>query len=371
MAESYPDQVWPSDGDIEALDGSTDEKTGLPYVAKGTSPTASPSLEVQYNRRLQRQNEILANKNRLRVVETDTLEISVFPGSYTLGGQRKTFEGGSSSVPASSTRYAYLDSSNQLQVAASEPSDLTSFLPLAKVVASGTTMTITDRRCLAEYHVPQIESSADITGTPNAAFQIDDDNSGPKLKHDSGELQVRNAADDDDADLKCGTLDVVDEVQIGGVTAINGSGEATAVATGTVDAGQIVAEAVTGSKLSATLKNMVGQAALSVGSESSDDIDVTVQLKDAIGNDVAQEHLMRLWVGDAVKGGECATAPSGGISVQTGTLLNTITAGKQVEVISDTNGTIVLRLTDTGTPTFYLMTEFDGKVYASSAITFA
>ncbi len=40
------------------------------------------------------------------------------------------------------------------------------------------------------------------TGTPETTFQIDDDNSGPKLKNSAGEMQIRNAADDAYADLR-------------------------------------------------------------------------------------------------------------------------------------------------------------------------
>lgn len=44
------------------------------------------------------------------------------------------------------------------------------------------------------------------TGTTSSTFQIDNDATGPKLKNDSGELQVRNAADDAYADLRVKNL---------------------------------------------------------------------------------------------------------------------------------------------------------------------
>lgn len=45
-----------------------------------------------------------------------------------------------------------------------------------------------------------------ITGTLSTTFQIDSDASGPKLKNNAGILEVRNAADDDYADIKCHSL---------------------------------------------------------------------------------------------------------------------------------------------------------------------
>ena len=84
-----------------------------------------------------------------------------------------------------------------------------------------------------------------------------------------------------------------------------------------------------------------------------------------------QKRLVRAWIGDAVEGVEAATAPSGGVAVQTGGLLQTVTTGKHLLVITDATGAAVIRLSESGTPTFYLMVEFDGKVFSSSGITFA
>jgi len=47
----YPNEVWPAETTVLQVDGTTDIRTGLPFIAKGTGPTSSPSYEVQYNRR--------------------------------------------------------------------------------------------------------------------------------------------------------------------------------------------------------------------------------------------------------------------------------------------------------------------------------
>jgi len=44
------------------------------------------------------------------------------------------------------------------------------------------------------------------TGTTSGTFQLDSGNSGPKLKNNAGEVQIRNATDDDFADLRIKNL---------------------------------------------------------------------------------------------------------------------------------------------------------------------
>ena len=90
---TYPNERFPGDSTIEALDGTTDALTGLSYVAKGVNPTSTPAYEVQYNRRLQRQNAILASARQGMVVDEGSLKIGVYPIDYTLGGTRKNFAG--------------------------------------------------------------------------------------------------------------------------------------------------------------------------------------------------------------------------------------------------------------------------------------
>ena len=45
-----------------------------------------------------------------------------------------------------------------------------------------------------------------LTGTTNQTFHVDSDGAGPKLKNSSGELQVRNAADNAFANFRCANL---------------------------------------------------------------------------------------------------------------------------------------------------------------------
>lgn len=152
---TYPNEIWPPDSAIEALDGTIDAATGLPYVAKGTGPTSSPSYEVQYNRRQLRQNGILAPWRQGMVVDEGGLRIGVYPVGFTLGGVHRSYDGASGiTVPDEVTRVVYLDGAGALQVAEAWPDDPGTYLPLAEVVTEAGAMTIEDRRTLAAFHVP-------------------------------------------------------------------------------------------------------------------------------------------------------------------------------------------------------------------------
>jgi len=113
-------------------------------------------------------------------------------------------------------------------------------------------------------------------------------------------------------------------------------------------------------------------ASLSVGAEGgSDDIIVTIQIKDAQGNNLSKEVLLECWVADSATGWECSTAPDGGVSVTTGVAADVLTAGKRLRLITTAGGAGAVQLIDSGTPTYYLRVKVGDKVYTSGAITFA
>lgn len=161
---TFPSEQFPGDSTVEALDGTTDTLTGLPYVAKGVNPTSSPSYEVQFNRRLQRQNTILSPWRQGAVVDEGSLKIGVYPIDYTLGGQRQSYAGATNqAVPDDSTRYVYLDSANTLQIQAAWPTDISSFVPLAEVVTVAGVTNITDKRIETGFFIAAAEPTAGLT----------------------------------------------------------------------------------------------------------------------------------------------------------------------------------------------------------------
>ena len=151
---TYPNEIWPADAVVESLDGTIDAATGLPYIAKGTGPTSLPSLQVQYNRREQRCNAVLAGWRQGMVIDEGSFHVGVYPIRYALGGQYKSFDGATGvAVPADASKMIYLNSANALVVADAWPADLATFLPLATVDTHNGHTTIADARGYAVFNV--------------------------------------------------------------------------------------------------------------------------------------------------------------------------------------------------------------------------
>lgn len=110
---------------------------------------------------------------------------------------------------------------------------------------------------------------------------------------------------------------------------------------------------------------------LTPAAESSDNIDVTIQVKNTkAAADLEEERILEVWLADTATGWECATAPTGGISVQTGVAADVATAGKRIRVITDATGTAVIRVTESGAKSFFVRVREASKVFTQE-ITFA
>lgn len=104
-------------------------------------------------------------------------------------------------------------------------------------------------------------------------------------------------------------------------------------------------------------------------------IAVTVRLVDADGKRLSGAVVLDCWLSDASAGtGVSTTAPNGGVAMgATGTIVKAFAADKDWKVSFGTDGSAVFNITDSGTPTFYLVIQnpATGKITVSSAITFA
>ena len=130
MPLTFPNPVFPSDVAVEALDGTTHQRTGLVFVPKGAGPSSSPTLEVQVNRNLDRRHALVTESNALRAVDEVALLVGVYPGFYTLGGASKEFNGFTGqSLTDNAVNWVWIDASNALVVATSNfPVDLDTFV---------------------------------------------------------------------------------------------------------------------------------------------------------------------------------------------------------------------------------------------------
>jgi hypothetical protein len=164
MSWIFPNEVWPSDAEVDVLDGTVDLHTGLPYIAKGTSPTSSPSYAIQYNRLQQRLKHILAPLRQGMVVREGGLNIGVYPIYFTQSGYHKLFEGATGvAVPDNADMVVYIDGNANLQIANTWPEDVTSYLPLATISTSNGNLSLADRRPFSLFHVPSVSAGSALS----------------------------------------------------------------------------------------------------------------------------------------------------------------------------------------------------------------
>lgn len=148
----YPSESWPSDVTIQALNGLTDDATGLPFVAQGVNPNSTPSLRVQFHRMQERLARIVEQVCELRVVQVGALAIGVFPGRFTIRGTAYAFAGDASLVGADGVAfsdgddiyYLWIDATNAIRMATDAtgwPADGSTCVPLAMVTVVSSAIT--------------------------------------------------------------------------------------------------------------------------------------------------------------------------------------------------------------------------------------
>ena len=123
------------------------------------------------------------------------------------------------------------------------------------------------------------------------------------------------------------------------------------------------------------LQNTHLDATITVGTENTNAINVAVQLKsDKAQAAIATRRVLDVYISGVNTGADIVgTAPNGGVAIGTnGKILASVVADKYFKVVCNTSGQFDLTLTDSGTPTFYLVVVMpNGRLVISSAITFA
>lgn len=130
--------------------------------------------------------------------------------------------------------------------------------------------------------------------------------------------------------------------------------------------GNLVA-AASGSNIELSPK--CAHAVITVGDETTNVRPITIQLKDANGDDVTVGEVVKIYMfTDATRIALATTGGSTGIAIGTdGSILRTITAKKQFEVISEADGDIDLTWTDTATESVVLGVQLPSGVWVMSA----
>ncbi|MGV3723016.1 MAG: hypothetical protein ACO1SX_19120 [Actinomycetota bacterium] len=101
---------------------------------------------------------------------------------------------------------------------------------------------------------------------------------------------------------------------------------------------------------------------LSAAVQAGDVRTVTLQLQDLNGDPLAVRREVRLIVCDSAYDAECASAPSGGVDLTGYTIRETVTADKQLVVLTDANGELVFDVEESTAKTFYIEASVGGRV---------
>ena len=118
----------------------------------------------------------------------------------------------------------------------------------------------------------------------------------------------------------------------------------------------------------------VAGATITVGAESSDTINVGIQLTKSDGDDIATVGIVEAYLSDSATGdGLTATAPDGDIAIGTdGTILFESVTDKVFKLQSEADGDIDLDIGEAAGGTWYLILLLPtGEKVISDAITFA
>lgn len=118
---------------------------------------------------------------------------------------------------------------------------------------------------------------------------------------------------------------------------------------------------------------MPTNATISVGTEGTNAISVTIQLVDGNGDNLTAIAGFSWYLsGDSAGAAIVGTAPNGGTAIGASGKIAEVVAEKAGYLLTDATGKAIITITDSTTPTFYLVIILpNGKVVISSAITFA
>lgn len=117
----------------------------------------------------------------------------------------------------------------------------------------------------------------------------------------------------------------------------------------------------------------IGNATFTIGTEASNIIRVSVQLKNRFGSNLTSSAGVKIYLSDLSTGlNLTSTAPSGGWATGTQGVLIPIVSGKVATAISNGTGLFDIDITEAAAKTFYLVVILPlGNLKISSAITFA
>lgn len=119
-------------------------------------------------------------------------------------------------------------------------------------------------------------------------------------------------------------------------------------------------------------KDVIGGATFTIGTESTNVINVAVQLQDDAGNDIAFKGVVEFWLSSDSDGDTLAAAADTLAIGSDGTILVEYTSNILGKVVSEADGDIDINITDSESVTYYLNVGLPtGKYVTSTAIAFS
>jgi hypothetical protein len=116
----------------------------------------------------------------------------------------------------------------------------------------------------------------------------------------------------------------------------------------------------------------MGAPAFVIGAEAGDIINVSIQLKDIAGADLAVRGALLAYLSDDANGDSVAATAPDTVAIGTDGVAVPLVAGKVFLLTSEADGDIDINITEDGADTWYLILVMpNGRLAASGAITFA
>ena len=113
--------------------------------------------------------------------------------------------------------------------------------------------------------------------------------------------------------------------------------------------------------LTAALQDVVPYLALTPTDATDGTGSISIQAKDAAGNNLAQRFLIHTWIADADFSEPDAQT---GFAVTTGEQMYQHEALADFTVISDANGVVAMNIDTGGAKTVYVMAQANGRIYS-------
>ena len=303
-------EQYPSDTTLNALSGSSDDEQGVLFLTIAESPYYTNFYKMLY-----RLLDVARRAGDLRVFKDGDLTFGVRAGLYMNGDTPVSFaETTAESLDDDDTTYIYLTATGTLttNVTGFPDPSTTPHVPLATIaVGSDSTAAISgeyNHEDITDYRGRAIMATLSSATAANANTLVDGSNADALHIHAAAGLTA--AVQDDIPDLN-----------------------------------------------------------VTFGAEAGDEIVITAQVRDAADNNLAERMAIRVWVATTDFGAPDATDNT--VAIDTGTILQTVTANAFYDLISDAAGKVEVGVTVAGAATRYVMAEIDGRIYSSGVITWA